>query len=312
MNYNHSVEKDGKVYSIDRFTVDVYFVPRENLFEEIKESLDWRCAVHRQGMDIQTFTSRKLGVEKHIWQFDGLHIELWQRSSEAVLRSNNEDGDPKLVFARGQDQTLMRLDFNPNNCKENGVLMAVMGFLANCAFERPYCWSLSRVDYALDIPGKIQDFYILSRKMERFYETTRYYGDRKATGGLRVYDKRQERKDKAREDIGYDLVRFEWTQKGNRDFNFNFDKIAAFDPTEGGQNARLLKYIPPELINHALSELDKRARKKIRETCFTPLDVNKAVFEELLARYLAEYNLPPDLRRDWEKQFATGEEPESK
>ena len=71
-------------------------------------------------MDVQTFVSRKLGVEKHI------------------------------------------------------VLKAVMGFLANCQFERPYGWSLSRVDYALDIPGKIEDYYVLSRKMERFYETTRY------------------------------------------------------------------------------------------------------------------------------------------
>lgn len=312
MNYNFSIEKDGKVYSIDRFTVDVYFVPRENLFEEIKASLDWRCAVHGQEMDIQSFISRKLGVEKYIWQFDGLHVELWQRSCETALRSNNEDGDPKVVFAKGIDQTLMRLDFNPNNCADNGVLKALMGFLRGCSFERPYSWSLSRVDYALDIPGKIDDFYILSRKMERFYETTRYYGGRKETGGLRVYDKRQERKDKAREDIGYDLVRFEWTQKGNRDFNFSFDKIAIFDPTEGGQNARLLKYTPPELINHALSELDKRARKKIRETCFTQLEVDKIVFEEILNHYLEEYKLPLDLRRDWEKQFAAVCEPEGK
>lgn len=312
MKYNFRIEKEGKVYSIDRFTVDIYFVPRANLFEEIKASLDWRCTVHGREMDIQSFVSRKLGVEKFIWQFDGLHVELWQRACKMALGSNNEDGEPKVVFVKGIDQTLMRLDFNPNNCVNNAVLKAILGFLKDCPFERPYGWSLSRVDYALDIPGKIDDFYVLSRKMERFYETTRYYGARKETGGLRVYDKRQERKDKAKEDIGYDLVRFEWTQKGNRDFNFSFDEIATFDPTEGGQNARLLKYVPPELVNHALSELDKRARKKIRETCFTPLEVDKSAFEEILEHYLQEYKLPLDFRRDWEKQFVSVCEPEGK
>ena len=166
-------------------------------------------------MDVQTFVSRKLGVEKHI------------------------------------------------------VLKAVMGFLANCQFERPYAWSLSRVDYALDIPGKIEDYYVLSRKMERFYETTRYYGGRKETGGLRVYDKRQERLDKAKEDIGYDLVRFEWTQKGNRDFNFNFDKVSRFDPADGGTYAQLLQFVPPELINHALGVMDKRTWQNIRKSALS-------------------------------------------
>ena len=34
------------------------------------------------------------------------------------------------------------------------------------------------------------------------------------------------------------------------------------------------------------------------------------LFVEILGHYLEEYKLPLDLRRDWEKQFATGEESE--
>lgn len=304
MRYNRS-KTDGKnTYSIDRLTFDLYFVPQAGLTEKITAAFELQAVKNRHQMDVQAFETNRLGIHKRIFQYDGFHAEVFERGNVVRLaRIEPETGDPKYANVPGIAQTVVRLDFNPNNCTENCVLDAVMTFLGTSWEAWPYAWSLSRVDYALDVPGKPGDFYVLSRKAETFYENTRYYGDRKSTGRLKVYDKRQERKDKERRDIGYDLTRFEWTQRGNRDFNFRFDDIAEYTPEEGGTYAVLLQYCRPEMINHALGVLDKRTRKKVKEQCFHPLTLDPSQFEVLLAEYLEEYGIPLEYRRDWEKQF---------
>ena len=306
MNYNRKRENDGKTYSIDRLTFDLYFVPQRGLTEKLKTALDLKVMAYRQTMGVQNFPTNKLGIHKDVYQFEGLHVELYERGViRQTRRVDSDSGDMVSTPVGDHPQTVLRMDFNPNNCAGNPVLDSLMEFLGKCTEEIPYTWSLSRVDYALDIPGTPSDFYVLSRKAETFYENTRYYGDRKATGRLKVYDKRQERIDKARVDIGHDLTRFEWTQRGNRDFNFRFDDIAEYTPDAGGTYGALLQFCRPEMVNHALGVLDKRTRKKVKEQCFHPLTLDPSQFEMLLAEYLAEYGLPLDLRRDWEKQFQT-------
>lgn len=304
MQYNRSKTDGEKTYSIDRFTFDLYFVPQAGLTEQIASAFSMHAIANRHRMDVQQFETNRFDIRKKIFQFDGFHAEVYERGNVVLLGKNDsETGDPRRIGVPGIPQTVLRMDFNPNNCASNPVLRAVMEFLSTAWKEWPYGWSLSRVDYALDLPGKPGDFYVLSRKAETFYENTRYYGDRKATGRLKVYDKRQERLDKAKRDIGRDLTRFEWTQKGNRDFNFRFDQIAAYTPEDGGTYAALLQYCRPEMINHALGVLDKRTRKKVKEQCFHPLILDPSQFEMLLQEYLDEYGLPLDLRRDWEKQY---------
>ena len=229
MLYNRSKNDGQNTYSIDRFTFDFYFVPQTGLMQKIKAAFDLYAATRRQHMDVQAFETNRLAVHKWVYQFDSFHVELYERGNTVLLgRNDPETGDAKVTGVSGVPQVVLRLDFNPNKCGANVVQKAVMDFLSCAAEEMPYTWSMSRVDYALDVPGKPEDFYILSRKAETFYENTRYYGDRKATGRLKVYDKRIERFEKGRVDIGRDLTRFEWTQRGNRDFNFNFDLICRY------------------------------------------------------------------------------------
>lgn len=304
MQYNRTKTDGEKTYSIDRFTFNVFFVPQKGLTEKIRSALDVQVVGTRQKMDVENFVTKKYGDPREIYQFGGFHVELYERENPVRLGGvDHETGDPRVSYARGVRQTCLRLDFNPNKCAENPVTDAVMHFLANTWNEFPYTWSLSRVDYALDVPGVPDDFYVLSRKTERFYGNTRYYGVKGGNGCLKVYDKRQEQKDKERVDIGRDLTRFEWSQMGNRDFEFKFDEIAHFIPGEGGTVAALLKFCRPELMNNALGVLDKRTRKKVKEQCFHPLTLDPSQFEILLAEYLVEYGIPLDLRRDWEKQF---------
>lgn len=172
------------------------------------------------------------------------------------------------------------------------------------ATDMCFVFSIPRIDYAMDVPEPIKKFYVLSRKIETYYGSTRYYGVQGLTGRLRVYDKRKEQKDKEKKDIGHELTRFEWEQRGNRDFNFTFDKINRFDPDKVSSALGLLRFVQPELINHALATLDKRTRKKLKEEAFQPLEVSQNAFETLLSEYFEEYKLPMEYRRDYEKQFA--------
>ena len=304
MQYNRTKTDGEKTYSIDKFVFNFYFVPQKGLTEKIRTALDVQVFRTRQKMDVQTFETRRYGDAKQIYQFGHFHAELYERANAVRLGGVDEEtGDPRIAYARGVQQTCLRLDFNPNKCVGNPVMEAVLQFLASSWVEMPYTWSLSRVDYALDLPGLPDEYYVLSRKTEGFYGNTRYYGVKGKNGCLKVYDKRQEQKDKERIDIGRDLTRFEWSQMGNRDFDFTFDEITHFTPGEGGNVTALLKFCRPEMMNNALGVLDRRTRKKVKEQCFHPLTLDPSQFEILLAEYLVEYGIPLDLRRDWEKQF---------
>lgn len=167
-----------------------------------------------------------------------------------------------------------------------------------------FVFSIPRIDYAMDVPEPIKNFYVLSRKMETYYGSTRYYGVQGLTGRLRVYDKRKEQKDKEKKDIGYELTRFEWEQRGNRDFNFTFDKITRLDFSKVSPAVALVQFVEPERINEALQTLNYRTRKKLKDEAFQPMEVSKNAFEALLNEYFEEYKLPMEYRRDYEKQLA--------
>lgn len=83
--YYKTIEKDGCVYSIDRFTFDFYFLPESGLYELLKTSLDLLTLEYRQKISVQSFTTNRLGYEKLIYQFDHLHVELWRRENIITL-----------------------------------------------------------------------------------------------------------------------------------------------------------------------------------------------------------------------------------
>lgn len=296
--------KDGDcTYSIDRFTFDFYFLPESGLHDLLKTSLDLLVLGFRQKMNVQDFSTKRLGFEKLVYQFDYLHIELWERENTVTLTRYNSEVDEYLkAFVSGEKQCVLRLDFNPNKCENNKPLQQILRFLSST--DRPFVFSVSRIDFAFDVPESINNFYVLSRKMEGFVGSTRYYGSRCLSGYLRVYDKRKEQIDKDKNDLGYDLTRFEWVQKGNRDFNFTFDAIMRLHFDGVYSTAALIQFVDPALINHALNTLNYRTRKKLKEDAFEPLEVRKELFENLLQMYFDFYKLPMEYRRDYEKQFA--------
>lgn len=304
--YYKTIEKDGCIYSIDRFTFDFYFLPESGLFDLLKTSLDLLVLEYCQQISVQNFTTNRLGFEKFIYQFEHLHVELWQRENIVkISRYLSEADEYKYTKVAGEKQSVLRLDFNPNKCENLKPLERLMNFFATT--NRPFVFSVSRVDYAMDLPEPIENFYVLSRKMETFYGSTRYYGVQGLTGRLRVYDKRKEQIDKEKNDIGHELTRFEWEQRGNRDFNFTFDKINHFDPDKVSSALGLLRFVQPELVNTALATLDKRTRKKLKDEAFQSLIVSQEAFQTLLNRYFELYKLPMEYRRDWEKQFVYDE-----
>lgn len=183
----------------------------------------------------------------------------------------------------------LRMKFNPNKNYDNPALKNVLRFLVRCGWVN--AWHFSRVDYALDVQGPLSAFYVLSRKTETNYGTTRYYGIRGSSGYLRVYDKRQEQKDKAGEDIGFEWTRFEWEQRGNRDFDFTFDQFSRMDISGIDGAGRCLQYVAPENINQALLCFSINVRAKYREKLFSPVTVKKELFKELLDQYVKEYSL---------------------
>ena len=181
------------------------------------------------------------------------------------------------------------MKFNPNKCVDNPAVKRVFSFLFNSGWVTG--WYLSRVDYALDVQGPIKDFYVLSRKVETNYSSTRYYGVRGSSGYLRVYDKRKEQREVSGEDIGFEWTRFEWEQRGSRDLDFTFDQFSCMNFSGVDGAGRVLQYVAPENINAALLCFGSTSRAKFKKQLFSPIIPDKEIFRDLLAQYVKEYNL---------------------
>lgn len=96
---------------------------------------------------------------------------------------------------------LLRIKFNPNKHWSSPVLPDLIDWLdANCDNG-----VLVKVDYAVDVPARMKDIQVSSRKEPGLYKGTRYYGQRNKHGRLKLYDKRSE------SSLSDDLTRVEWT-----------------------------------------------------------------------------------------------------
>lgn len=298
--YAKHIERDGTVYSIDKFNFVFKFLPLQTeLFDKLCASMrakDCFAVNQRMPIDRGVHGNSIYGVPICWWQFGALHVELWNNptSKNAILKTDF--------------QPMMRLDFNPNTMGSNEVFDAILGFLRDT--DILYRWSMTRVDYAWDLPQDFSETYVLSRKAFSTYGNSRYYGNRKSSGMLRVYDKTTEQKEKHHRDIGVQVTRCEWVQKHNRDFQFNFDTICRADWTSltGGQ--RSLQYVSPECINAALACYDRHTSARIKQDCFSPLPFDDGCFRQLLSEYLCEYGFNPSTRQDYDAQFASDEEHE--
>lgn len=189
------------------------------------------------------------------------------------------------------------MNFNPNTvhlANDDTAVKCLQWLLSYLrASVALYNVRIRRVDYTFDVPCKYDSLYVYSRKNESHYKSTRYYGDAKCTGRLRVYDKTLERIQKAKIKLDKQITRCEWIQRNEKPFTFDSIGIMDFSGLSGAVS--LLSLIPPENLNEGMRRLNPKTRKRVRETCFKPLDLDISLFDQLLNEYKEEYFLA-DLR----------------
>lgn len=273
MLYNRFRIDDDMVYSIDFLQIDFGLgLLSDDVLSLLFGSFDFEKIRCFGVLDCNSGVKHLAKYDLHWWQFGGFHVEVWPCSD-----------------CSKQVHWFLRMKFNPNKNCDNPALKNVFRFLTRCGWVNG--WHFTRVDYAVDVQGPLSVFYVLSRKTETNYGSTRYYGVRGTSGYLRVYDKRQELKDKAGEDIGFEWTRFEWEQRGNRDLDFTFDQFSRMDFSGLDGATRILKYVSPEYINQAINEFSPNYRVKLKKQLFSPVLVKKDLFRELLDEYISEYSL---------------------
>ena len=268
MEYYKNKEKEKISYTIDWFTLEFgLWLTKEQWveLEEATKALGSRCS------KVDAGHSRKRQGKYHDvswYQFDDLHVQFYA------------------------DGPVFDLNFNPNSLHLNGNQSAVvllrwlLSYLATCAGL--YSVRVKRTDYALDVPCRYEELYVWSRKDEAHVKTTRYYGNRKATGALRVYDKTLERQQK-KMPISEQITRCEWIQKN--EMPFTYDLVGNMDFSSLKDDLTLVSFVPPEHFNEAMRRLAWKSKKLIKETCFKTIEVDTKLFDELLAEYSAEYRL---------------------
>lgn len=273
MLYNRFRIDNDMVYSIDYFQIDFGLgLLSDNVLSLLFGSFDFEKIRYFGVLDCNSGLKHFSKYDLHWWQFGGFHVEVWPCSDSSNLV-----------------RWFLRMKFNPNKNSCNPALINVFRFLFRCGWVNG--WHFSRVDYALDVQGSLSDFYVLSRKSETNYGSTRYYGVRGSSGYLRVYDKRKEQKDKGGEDIGFEWTRFEWEQRGNRDLDFTFDVFSRMDFSGLDGGTRVLRYVSPEFINQAINEFSPNYRTKLKKQLFSPVTVKKELFRDLLLDYIDFYSL---------------------
>ena len=269
VQYNKCVVTDPGTYSIDYFTFDFLLLTTIRIFDLLLleiEKLKSSCIKY------QHFQTNHFGYLKEVFQCDSLHIELSQNNFQ------------------------LRLSFNPNHCTNSSILSFLLRFVrTNCSV---IAFRVSRCDFTYDIPVHPDSVMVLTRKNEGHLKTTRYYGVRGTSGYLRVYDKRLEEQSRLKDDLlGHDLTRLEWEFRNDQPFKFDQFSVPDFSSLSGA--VALLKYVAPENYNSALFELDKRTRKKVKDSVFTPYPFEPEFFFHLKEEYLREYGLQGTFSREW-------------
>lgn len=293
MVYNRYIIDSDMVYSIDFLQIDFcLYCLSDDVLKLFCGSLDFEQLKYFGKLDCDSGIKHLAKYDLRWWQFGGLHVEVWPRSSfrDIGVSRLDEDGDlqKSSVFVK-EVYWILRLKFNPNKNIDNPALQNVLSFLFRCGWVS--AWHFSRVDYALDVQGPLSAFYVLSRKTETNYGSTRYYGKRGTSGYLRVYDKRKEQIETIGEDIGFEWTRFEWEQRGNLDFAFTFDQFSRMDFSGLEGSLRVMSLVAPENINQALSFYSVNTRTKIKKRLFSPISVKQELFKELLDQYIMEFGL---------------------
>lgn len=182
-------------------------------------------------------------------------------------------------------------EFNPN--KADLDMWRDMIAALRSGFGDRFCWSNTRLDYALDIPFPISDVRLLTRKIGSSYMGTYYFGTRGSSGYTRVYDKRKEILDKHKQDIGREVTRIEWESRSgdplHMDYPFLLQDLGRYG---------VLRYVPMNDWPAALRTFDERTATKIKRGCLRCVDVDPNLFDALAADLFAYLGLDPESNVD--------------
>lgn len=273
MEYYRFNEKNECAYTIDWFTLEFHLLLSLAQWEELEEAVK---SLGEKSKDYSSKSGTKLKGKYHhyrAYQIGGLHVQFYEDAPFFDLNFN-----PNTVHLANDDTAVKCLQWLLSYLRASVALYNVR---------------IRRVDYTFDVPCEYDSLYVYSRKNESHYKSTRYYGDAKCTGRLRVYDKTLERMQKAKIKLDKQITRCEWIQRNEKPFTFDSIGIMDFSGLSGAVS--LLSLIPPENLNEGMRRLNPKTRKRVRETCFKPLDLDISLFDQLLNEYKEEYFLA-DLR----------------
>ena len=273
MEYYRFKEKNECAYTIDWFTLEFHLLLSLAQWEELEEAVK---SLGEKSKDYSFKSGTKLKGKYHhyrAYQIGGLHVQFYEDAPFFDLNFN-----PNTVHLANDDTAVKCLQWLLSYLRASVALYNVR---------------IRRVDYTFDVPCEYDSLYVYSRKNESHYKSTRYYGDAKCTGRLRVYDKTLERMQKAKIKLDKQITRCEWIQRNEKPFTFDSIGIMDFSGLSGAVS--LLSLIPPENLNEGMRRLNPKTRKRVRETCFKPLDLDISLFDQLLNEYKEEYFLA-DLR----------------
>lgn len=248
---------------------------RKAVFESFIEPLYLLPGVHACILDGPV--SRAPGL--HFWAYEGVRI---------VLQKFKPFGATDFNYS-------LVLEFNPNKHMDNPIILPFIQLLKS-KFEQDrsgFTWSLTRLDYALDIPRPISEVRLLSRKQGSSYLGTYYFGMRGQTGYTRVYDKRKELSEKFHVDISREVTRVEYELHSGTPFYMD-------PPFLLGDLGRyeVLRYVPMNDWPVALRTFDYRTAARIKNRCLIPVPFDPAIFDGLQQRLLDRLGLTADTNCD--------------
>lgn len=190
------------------------------------------------------------------------------------------------VTREWSEYPLMRIKFNPNKYWSSPVLARLNDWI-----ERECDTGvIVKFDFAVDVPARLRDIEVHSRKEPGLYKGTRYYGQRNKHGRLKIYDK------KAESELPDDTARVEWT--------FCYGKPIVFDEVYwltngpvplpdvkdlGSQAYSLARMLLAVRslggdVHECLSWLDRRTQKKLEPyTIGTGVQLLDSCFKHLSA-----------------------------
>lgn len=215
----------------------------------------------------------RLNGNLYWWSFRGVRITLHKF---------------KPFGAREDDNYSCLVEFNPNKCMDNPVILPLIRRLKEICGPL-FCWYNTRIDFTVDIPRPIKDVRLLTRKTGSSYNGTYYFGTRGSSGYTRVYDKRREMRDHYNVDIGREVTRVEYELRSGVPAILDPPYLLA--PDLG--RYEVLRYVAMADMIPAIRTFDERTAAKIKKTCFEEVPFDAAIFEGLRADLLRYLELDP-------------------